>query len=315
MATDPDGDSVTITYLPSQSFKIADLGPIIVAVIAEDSKGAVTEKRDTIYGVYVSIIPSRDLVKDGESINYEVKIIPATISANSIEWTWGPKNTPAGNSPRVDFTPDNLEQKVSIDTPKWYAFPDLECGAKSESVYEFKTTTQIDQDAFESSAEMAVFLPEKAATTTNILKLHGSPSYEASVDKNGGVTGYHVAGKGSITRTVDTRTEYYILTTSQFMPKAQAHEEVHRNEYITGEAKDYLSDEILFGMVKSYNAKSLVKLARMYDKKFKEYSKDEQDRKQEVRDKCEIAAHNVSDPIPPRYFYQRCGWTNFPLTK
>jgi hypothetical protein len=239
-----------------------------------------------------------------------VKIVPTTISANSVRWAWETENTPAGNSPRVNFTSNNLQQKVIIDTAKWYASPDDPCGASNECTYKLTAKTILGQDEFDPTCDFTVWLPSEAAITKSEVTVKGTPLYEEMTDNGGKTIGYKVAGKGSITRLVNvTPTQYFIPSSSQFMPKTEAHEEVHRNEYTTGVAKDYWSDVKLYDIVKDLMASTYSALDAMYNKIYSGYLDDEKKntRKQEIKNRCERAAYDVSDPIVPQYFYQRCG--------
>jgi hypothetical protein len=301
-ATDPDGDAVTISYLPSQSFKVANFGPNVVTITAKDSKGAVTEKRDTIFSVYVSITPYRDLVKDGENIEYKVFIIPATISASSVQWSWEPKDTPAGNSPSVNFSPDNLQQKVTVDNAKWYAFPDSPCGSKSESVYKFKATTVLDEDIFEPSAEMVVFVPDTGGITTPPYII-GEPS-TASLD-DGKKTTWFIYEKNTLNRQIGS-ISMKLPSTSQFYNKTYAHENKHRTQQISGLAKDIWTVNGLWKLIEKLNAPTLEELKIKYIRACNDFNEQEDKKWKKGKYAREKEAYEVGDQISPFYLYQSC---------
>jgi hypothetical protein len=60
-ATDPDGDAVTLKYEPDQEIFLSSPGPYITKVTATDSKGASSEKFDTIYAINIGITPQRGI--------------------------------------------------------------------------------------------------------------------------------------------------------------------------------------------------------------------------------------------------------------
>jgi hypothetical protein len=191
-----------------------------------------------------------------------------------IEWTGEPKSSPAGNEPYVNFVPDNHHQKITVDKAKWYAFPDIVCDElaygikKSELKCTYKLTakTLLGQDEFDLSTEMIVYLPEVAAITTNNITITGIPDTFMIANNSGKIVSYKFRGKGNLIRTVVALTTYNISESSQFINKTKVHENVHSNEYISGEAKDVYSDSKLYDKVRDLSASTYLELIDLFKK-------------------------------------------------
>ncbi|MEW5798982.1 MAG: hypothetical protein AB1728_08225 [Bacteroidota bacterium] len=264
-ATDPDGDAVSIKYEPEQEFILNQIGEFIVKITAIDSKGATTVKEDKIYAVGVTITPSKGIVKDGDNIDFQVDIYPKSISASSFEWSWEPENPNGGNNPFVNFIPDNAHQSVIVSNAKWYADPDRECPPCSQtSSYNLGAILYIGGDKFETKGKMGVFLPVPGGKTIHDLRIVGEPDFVPVFDKKGNILRYKVDGISKMKRIDNPTVKIFVSGNSRFYDKVLAHENVHKEELLTGVGKDIASLDKLYKKIKNLTANSFIEIRREY---------------------------------------------------
>ncbi|HUI29340.1 MAG TPA: hypothetical protein VLX91_03910 [Candidatus Acidoferrales bacterium] len=308
---DPDGDSVTVKYEPGQQFKLENLGANIVKVTATDSKGASTVKYDTIYAVYVDMEPSDEVVKDGENMDFQAKVYPNTITANSFEWSWSPDNPDGGNDPFVDFEPGSDQQKVTVKSAKWYAFPDHDCHPPSNqtSTYDLKTLVKIKGDEFDQKGNLNVFLPRLGGEETHAYII-GNPYAVPVYDNSGNIKQWRIFSIGTLERVVD-KPVVNLPTTSQFYTKLITHENIHQQQWISGMAMNLWSVDELYKRIRTITAKSLPDIAAKVSTVRLAFESEQIKAFEEIYNLMELEAYNVSDQIPPKYYYQRCDRTDF----
>ena len=299
VVTDPDGDAVTVNYLPSQSIKVAKPGPNLLTIQATDSKGAMTIVTDTVFGVRVSVSPVLfNVVKDGENITYEADVFPSYVSTNAIAWTWAPKDVGAGNEPKVHFEPDDHAQTATVAKARWYAFPDDPCGAKPQSTYILSSHVVLDEDGFDASAEMMVYLPKLGGVTTPP-QIIGAPDMVSVFDVTGNTVKWRVYSRGTLARQVGSVT-VNVPVTSQFYTKLLAHENFHVQQQTTGTARDIFSADNLWSRLKGLERKTSAALIEEVQKRIAAYRRQQTVIWNNGSDAREVEARDFSDPIPPR---------------
>jgi hypothetical protein len=308
VVSDPDGDAVSVEYLPSETIELNNLGPYEITVVATDAKGAKTEKKETIYSVYVSIYSSSDrYVMDGtQNLNYEVKILPDGICQGGFQWSLEPKNTPAGNLPKEDLLPEKTDQKTTVNMAWWYAFPDISCGlnkAEHDCTYKLKEKTILEQDEFESSSEFVVYVPHTGGETSRP-RIIGEPS-TASLD-DGKITTWFIYEKNTLSRQIGI-IDPKVTSTSQFYTKIIKHENKHIEQQKTGLMANLWLVDRFWDRVKNLKATSKAKLIKQYNDKLEEFKTQELEKLKKLKNDIEKEAYDVSDQIPPFYLYQNCG--------
>lgn len=308
-ATDPDGDQVTVTYRPSQSVQLKSPGPFVFTVEATDNKGGRSERKDTVVAVFVAVSPGLDRVVDGNNIDYTVKIVPPIADPASFCWSWAPTALGAGNSPRLELVPDSLQQTVTIRRAKWYASPDDACRANSESRYSLACEIVIAGDPFERKGELTVYLPHSAGEVSPPA-ITGQPFAVGRVDAKGICTEYRVSSIGTLNRRLDPP-KFFVPVSSQFYPKAYAHEMKHIAQWNTGMLSDLFLVHEFFQRIKGKRAGTLSDLADVVAREKANFITSQIAEFKRRRDDSEIEAYAISDPIPPQYLYQRCGRTKF----
>lgn len=248
----------------------------------------------------VTVLPPNLSAMDGMTdLPYELQIYPPEIPVTSFSWSWKPKDTPAGNDPFVRFSPDSTHQSVTVDTAKWYAFPDDTCNCKDTSTYVIRAEAVVNSVVYSDSTELAVWIPDTAAGTFPVF-IRGTP-LKATNSVTGQVRMY---SPGTLTRVPDS-VIYFIPSTSQFYPKVSTHENVHVQQQTSGIASNIMVVSSLWEKIQDKVAFSEEGLARTVNPIVEKFVKVESEKLEALRRDMEIGAFNVSDPIPPRYKYQR----------
>jgi hypothetical protein len=298
--------------------QIVDSIQIPVIVTARNQYTA----RDTVV-VTLRVEPSVEIfpphpayVIDGETdIPYELRITPPSISGTSFLWTAIPKNTPAGNSPHLDFSPDRYQQNVTIENARWYAFPDTSCGCSHQSTYRLSAETIISNLVYADTTLLNTFLPKEGGKTKPP-HIAGGPDFVPVVGGSGNIIKWKVR-RGQLERIVGSPT-INVPSTSQFYNKLLAHENFHVQQQVSGSARHVFSVDRLWRRIGSLEAPTYNELVLEVSKRMYNY-RNEQKREwvkglpnvtKSYNDR-EIEAYEVSDVIPPLYLYQRCGRTNF----
>jgi hypothetical protein len=305
-ASDPDGDAVTLSYIPSQSFELDNLGDFVVTVTATDSKGASTTRMETLHILYLYASPAPGSVIDGLKISFTIAIMPKGIAADSYEWSWEPNYSPAGNLPTVDFMSDKTQPTVTVEKAWWYAFPDLACGpnsARLSSTYTLKAKVLFGQDQFDPSTEMMVSVPATGGTTSNPY-VTGSP--QISLVYTAIRTEWRISGIGNLTRKIGNIKIPDIPSTSQFYQKILAHEQKHLDQQVNGLASNIWTVDNLWKKIRNYRAASEAELNKGLLGLYKEFNNEEKKKWKLGKKARELEAYSVGDKIPPFYLYQLC---------
>jgi hypothetical protein len=156
-------------------------------------------------------------------------------------------------------------------------------------------------------SKLTINLPEVGGVTSNLL-LSGTPDF--SFDSTRML--YFVSGPSTIARAAPPVT-INLAPSSQFYKKLLQHENVHVQQYLTGMLSDLYTVSGLMAVLSPLTDSTSAGLTSKYVATTTAYLKSQKALLVARHDAAEIEAYNVSDPISPQYFYQRCGVTHFPL--
>lgn len=118
---------------------------------------------------------------------------------------------------------------------------------------------------------------------------------------------WHITGTGSMTRVLPVP-NVLVSTSSQFYNKVFQHEQVHVNQWNSGQlfGNLYIVND-LFNIVKNFTGTSQTDLLNQYNTALTNYDNTEVNIFNSQRTTAERQAYAVSDPIAPQYMVQNCG--------
>ena len=242
-STDPDGGNLTYKWTfdagpspatattPQASYKYTTHGEKIVTLTVTDDGGV--SRSDTLTVKVISIDPQT--VNDGESPVFSV--LGAT-DATAFSWGWElPSdlglNPDVGNSPRVVFLPPKPPEPpntTTIDRAKWYAHPNLACGAANRiasrsSKYTITCDITFPNETFRATSSLTVKVPDKWTIQAGGVKPSVQVnSYQTYFDKSAQV---HKIKPGTLNVTRTVTLTINIPSSSYFYHKVVEHENKH----------------------------------------------------------------------------------------
>jgi len=250
----------------------------------------------------VDVIPPDAYVKDGTTnLPYQLQIIPPGLSGTSFLWRWEPMLLPAGNDPQVVFLPDRYQQNVTIEKAKWYAHPDDSCRCGSRSDYFLTAETIINGNLYVDASLLYVYLPDTGGVTSGP-RLTGEVRL---VEDEENITMWKV-DRYTLGRAVGT-IKMYLDTSSQFYNKVYTHESVHVQQQVSGSARHIFSADRLWRKLKDLRMPTSLGLNMMVVQIMNTYVAEETKKWERGKNAREREAYAVSDLIPPKYKFQRCG--------
>jgi len=265
---------------------------------------AMDGKRES--SVKITISPAQS-IRDGDTASFSVSVTGTDPNdPPTYQWSFSaPKS--AGNKPNVDFT--NPTGANTNTDGHWFAYPNEECpSAPSASTYEIKVSVIIPNSKPKTKkSKLIINLPEPGGVTSNLL-LSGGP--EISFDSTRML--YFISGSGTLARNAPPVT-IKVAPSSQFYNKLLQHENVHVQQYLTGMLSDLYTVPGLMAVLSPLTDSTYDGLLSKVAAAFTGYIKSQNVLLQQRHDAGEIEAYNLSDIFSPRYFYQRCGVTHFPL--
>jgi hypothetical protein len=101
--------------------------------------------------------------------------------------------------------------------------------------------------------------------------------------------------------------QVFVPSTSQFYTKIASHEAVHVQQQIDGIDRDIFSVDEFWALIENLETPTREELGIAVWAHYLYYFILETDKYKKRENEREIQAHNISDPIPPRWAYQRCG--------
>jgi hypothetical protein len=244
-------------------------------------------------------------VKDGDAASFSVTVTGGT--AVGYEWSF---KAPSGavNSPSVTFgTPTQASTNA---VGHWFALPDRACAPSGDSADPYWnsaytivcTVTFSDQRQQKAQTTLTVNAYWNPAGATGTPSISGGPAIGRDTLRNLWV----VVDAGTLARNLPTPV-IYVPASSQFYSKVTAHENKHVEQWKTGMLSDLYAISSLMAVLSPLTDATQGGLS----KKLGEASLawvEQQDREFQRRLRAaEKEAHEVSDPIAPRYCYQYCG--------
>jgi hypothetical protein len=257
-----------------------------------------------IYPITVQIFPPVPApeIDGARDLPFALLLLPPGVVATTFSWIGEPKNTPAGNSPSVRFSPDSVQQYVTIDTAKWYAFPDDTCKCKDKSTYLIRAQAVINSVVYSDTTDLTVVIPDPIGQTwpPDILD---NIEY-VPVVANGDTNKWVIGSNSTLERFVSPPF-IFVGNASQFYDKTVAHEYVHFGQHTLGASSHLFSPDALWKIIRIEERATRAELVGVVDSLKESYKKRETERLLEILCDLEDAAYAVSDPIPPRYYFQR----------
>ena len=314
---DPDGGELSYSWdfdtdaTPSTASTVttsciySTTGDKTVTLTVTDDEGV--SSSDTLTVTVVSI--ESQTVNDGESVDFEVL---GAESATAFSWGWEipselGSNPDVGNNPEVVFSPAD-SRETTIDNAKWYAYPNRDCpsdagpAADKSSVYTITCDmTFPDGRSFTASSTLTVNVPWVFAGFIEI-GFSGSPTIEQDSETQL----WKVTGLGNIQRSFRSKNSF--PASSQFHEKVQKHEEVLYNQFTRGRAGSYYYtlNDLWEKHLRNLTANNRSDLEILVQWAVDDFIDAENERLRPLLPQLEIAAYAISDPISPRYLYQRC---------
>jgi hypothetical protein len=246
-----------------------------------------------------------DCRQDGDTASFSVTVTGTDPSAPpTYQWSFKAPGG-AGNNPNVNFT-DPTSASTKTDG-HWFAYPNQECpDAPLTSTYEIRVDVTIpNRKPKNKKSKLTINLPNVAGRTGNPV-FFGGP--DVTFDDKRKL--YFVSGPGTMTRLI-APPEILVLPTSQFYDKTVAHENQHVLQYTIGLNSDLYTVAGIMAVLSPLTDSTAAGLKSKIDTAAQAYLDSQNALAKSRRDAAEIDAYNVSDPILPRYAYQRCGATHF----
>jgi hypothetical protein len=252
-------------------------------------------------------ISASQTIMDGETAQFTVTVEGAT--PTGYQWSFTAPSD-AGNNPNVTFTPGNQAQTTT--NGHWFARPNAECDQNGNnasnpiSTYTVKCTVtfsdNISSKTVQTTLRVNGLWDPAGQTDPNTATITGGPLIGTNAN---GV--WVVKGQGSMKRVIPTKV-VLIPNTSQFFTKADAHEQNHVDQWATGQLFGntfIVADQ--YALIRNLTGTSQADLQNKIAAQFQLYASQQEQFITTNHNLGERLAYQVSDPIAPRYLYQRCG--------
>ena len=288
-----------------------------------------SQAQDTLRVTAVLIEPKT--VNDGESVDFEV--LGAGI-ATGFSWGWRlPSdlglNPVVGNSPGVVFLPPKPTQSpntTTIDRAKWYAHPNVACGAENRIARKsskYTITCDItfpDGRSFTATSTLTVNVPWTDAGAVRPGVRIITYQTETVVEDN---TEVWKIKEGTLKAERVFEEEFNIPSSSYFYDKMLQHENKHVEQFNPGgiaadlfnvpqdlwEYPHPTQEEISLKDARGDSVNSLELSIRV---RLSRFNTAEAQRLVDRTPAMEREAYSVSDPLDPQYIYQRCNRFSVP---
>lgn len=245
--------------------------------------------------VIINVPPT---AQDGATVTFSVTTQGGTPTAYL--WSFSSPGG-AGNNPQVNFT--NSTATTTMAQAHWFANPDTACGS-FDSRYTIKIRV-----SFQGRSPITKEAPFTVSVGSNWGGKVDAPSTLApagtlalAFDNERGL--WTVVGRGSLQR-VPSPIEMRTPQASQFYNKTLRHEEVHVEQYATGIWSDlYQIDNVMPRLFQLTDPNKQVLEQKIFQAVQTWRGEQDQILEQRLR-QGEREAYAVSDPIAPRYLFQR----------
>jgi hypothetical protein len=243
-------------------------------------------------------------IKDGGTASFSVTIENGT--PISYQWLFTAPSG-AGNNPMVTFSPSATSASVTTDG-HWFAKPNDPCQAAANAVYTIKCVVTFSggkKITAQSKLTVDALWNPAGKVDPNEARIEGAPRMDP--DANGI---WRITGMGTLRRKIPTKV-VLIPNTSQFFNKADAHEQVHLDQWGPGQLFGGVHNpDEFYDRIKNFTGATQRELLDKVEAELKTYT-DEQDKFVELKhSEAEQQAYAVSDQIAPKYVYQLCPGSN-----
>jgi hypothetical protein len=245
---------------------------------------------------------------DGGSADFSVTVTGGT--AQSYQWSFEAPSG-AGNNPNVQFgSPGSASTSA---TCHWFANPNQECATEPpkvdashpyyNAVYDIKcTVTFSDGKSKTKGTKLTVNAWWNPAGATSNAKVDGNLQIGFDAQRNL----WYVVGPGSLARTAPGVT-INIPTSSQFNDKTRVHENKHVEQWKTGLFSDLLTVNGLMQVLSPLTDPTQSGLAAKVIAAKTNWEDSQEAIYRSRLNQAEREAFVVSDPVSPKFAYQRCG--------
>jgi hypothetical protein len=245
-------------------------------------------------------------IKDGDLASFSVSVSGGT--PVSYQWSFKAPSA-AGNNPGITFTTPT-QASTDVDG-HWFAIPDNACAPSGDgkdpywnSVYTIVcTVTFADRRQQKAQTTLTVNAYWNPAGATATPSISGGPTIGHDVARNLWV----VIDTGTLKRNLPTPV-IYVPPTSQFYAKVTAHETKHVEQWKTGMLADLYSIDSLMTLLAPLTDATQQGLGKKLGAASMMWVQQQDHEFQRRLRAAEKEAHQVSDPIAPRYCYQYCGF-------
>src|SRR5262249_28639897 len=249
-------------------------------------------------------ISSPQSVKDGGSATFS-----RAVTGGAVAYQWSFK-APSGavNNPAVTFS---APTEASTNAQgRWFALPDKECAPTGDStdpywnsVYTIVcTVTFADQHQQKAQTTLTVNAYWNPAGATGTPSISGGLTIGPDASRNLWV----VVDAGTLARNLPTPT-IFVPSSSQFYEKVVVHENKHVEQWKSGMLSDLYTISSLMAILNPITDSTQEGLSKKLGIASVAWIHQQDRQFQRRLQAAEKEAHQVSDPIAPRYCYQYCG--------
>jgi hypothetical protein len=244
----------------------------------------------------VTISGSSD-ANDGESGWFSLTVDGGTGSS----WDWS-YSFPAGSGNNPDITFYSPGSQGVYTNARWFASPDTPC-AGSPSTYQVTGRAFVESGYYSASMPFRINVPLEGGTTL-------SPRVVGTVMliPPAAPGGLWTVGQNNYTRSAPVIT-INVSPNSQFREKVRQHEDIHNSQFTIGIFAANWSPAAAYERVRGLTDASSAGLSAQVSAAANAYNAEQDAIVQgQMAAVAEPAAYNVSDTVPPLYFYQQsCG--------
>lgn len=251
-------------------------------------------------------VSSSGALFDGDDSETPCKaVLSSALAVDSYAWTWSIESTDYALNPAVCFSTPS-ESQTKIVNAHWYATPAIEhLHPPSYCRYIVKCTARVKGLTLEDDDQFLACLPNPAGITF-------PPKYNVDMSKliykdSNGVYRVNTSNSAIIVKLPQPGdgVVYFLNNTSQFYNKAEKHEAVHVEQYATGTASHIWDLTKAYNKIKDLSSTSEDRIKSLINAALYGLDMDLREEVVNMKEILEDEAYQVSDSIPPYYFYQK----------